>query len=188
VDYRKQPDPELLLASLPAGTLIWAEAEAKERIKGVDRLTLKPAPALAIWTMPPSPDELRHAMEIVRPRTVYLFAAHPAMENTENFIARLIGLVKYVISHREGAVTYTELAAATAQSLVTIQSGINYLVMHGNISMVRQEGDALWLGPATTINDLGGAARLFDDTQNLLAETAAYRAYFLRADKDNLLP
>ena len=188
VDYRNHPDKESLLDRLPAGTLIWAEAEAKERVKGVDRFALTPAPALAIWTMPPSPDELGKALDTVRPRTVYLFAAHPAQENTENFIAHLIGLVKYVINHRDGAVTYAGLAAATAQSLITIQRGINYLVLHGNISIVRQEGDTLWLGPGTTINDLGGAARLQAETQNLLAETAAYRAYFLRADKDNLLP
>jgi single-stranded-DNA-specific exonuclease len=188
VDYRKLPDQESLIASLPAGTLIWAEAEAKDRVKGVDRLALKPAEALAIWTMPPSPDELREALSVVRPRTVYLFAAHPATENAESFFARLIGLVKYVISHRDGAVTYAELAAATAQSLSTVQHGINYLVMQGNISIVRQKGDTLWVGPGTTINDLGGAARLQAETQNLLAETAAYRAYFLRADKDNLLP
>jgi single-stranded-DNA-specific exonuclease len=188
VDYRKEPDKVSLLASLPTGTLIWAEAEAKEHVKGVDRFALTPASALAIWTMPPSPEELREALAIVHPRTVYLFAAHPALENPENFTTRLIGLVKYVINHRDGAVTYAELAAATAQSLSSVQCGINYLVMHGNIAIVRQEGNVLWLGPGTTVNDFGGAARLQVETQTRLAETAAYHAHFLRADKDNLLP
>ena len=106
----------------------------------------------------------------------------------ENFLERLTGLIKYVLNHHDGKVTYSELAAATAQSLVTIRSGINYLVMRGYISIVQQESNTLWLGPGTTINDPGGAARLRTEIQNLLAETVAYHAYFLRTDKDNMLP
>ena len=188
VDFRNQPEPEAQLASLPGGTLIWAEADAKERVHGVDRFMLTPAPALAIWTIPPSPEELREALSIVHPQTVYLFATHPNPASIENFLERLIALIKYVFNHHDGKVTYSELAAATAQTLITIRSGINYLVMRGLISIVRQENDMLWLGPGTTINDPGGAARLKIEIQNLLAETAAYHAYFLRTDKDNLLP
>jgi single-stranded-DNA-specific exonuclease len=188
VDFRNQPEPEAQLASLPGGTLIWAEADEKERVHGVDRFMLTPAPALAIWTIPPSPEELREALSIVHPQTVYLFATHPNPASIENFLERLMGLIKYVFNHHDGKVTYSELAAATAQTLITIRSGINYLVMRGLISIVRQENDLLWLGPGTTINDPGGAARLKIEIQNLLAETAAYHAYFLRTDKDNLLP
>jgi len=53
---------------------------------------------------------------------------------------------------------------------------------------VHQEEDQLWVATGKTINDLGGAARLWVEVQTLLAETAAYRAHFKRADKDTLLP
>ena len=55
------------------------------------------------------------------------------------------------------------------------------------MSLKRQENDQLWITPGTTINDLGGAARLLTEVQSLLAETAAYRAHFRNADKDTLL-
>jgi hypothetical protein len=53
---------------------------------------------------------------------------------------------------------------------------------------VRQEKDNLWVAPGKTINDLGGAARLRIEVQGLLAESAAYRVHFIRAEKETLLP
>jgi hypothetical protein len=85
-------------------------------------------------------------------------------------------------------VTYAELAAATAQRWIAVEQGLNWLVSRGKITLVHQEDDELRVAPGKTINDLGGAARLWAEIQTLLAETAAYRAHFKRADKDTLLP
>jgi single-stranded-DNA-specific exonuclease len=188
VDYRQGKDKLDILRTLPAGTLVWAEGEEKERSGGLDRKALAPSPGLAIWTMPASPEELHQALDIVRPQTVYLFAAHPPPETTETFLARLAGLMKYAINHRDGKVTYAELAAATAQRLTTVEHGLNWLVSHGNITLIRQENDLLWVSQGTDINDLGGAARLFTEVKNLLAESDAYRSHFSRAGKNSLLP
>jgi single-stranded-DNA-specific exonuclease len=187
VDYRYAPDRTDRLRSLPAGTLVWAEGREKDRVNGMDRFALAPAPALAIWTVPPSPEELRLALETVHPQTVYLFAADPPLENTENFLARLTGLIKYAINHRDGQATYTGLAAATSQRLVTVQHGLNWLVSLGNVVLKKQESDLLWLAAGTSVRDPGGAARLFAETQTLLAETAAFRSHFQRADAGSLI-
>ncbi|MDP2991249.1 MAG: hypothetical protein Q8O57_11880, partial [Kiritimatiellota bacterium] len=82
---------------------------------------------------------------------------------------------------------YAELAAATAQRRITVEQGLNWLVARGNIALVHQEDDQLWVAPGgNTINNLGGAARLWVEVQALLAETAAYRAHFKRADPGTL--
>ena len=188
VDYRQSKDKFDILRTLPAGAVVWAEGEEKERVGGVDRNALEPSPGLAIWTIPASPEELRQALDIVCPQTVYLFASDSAPENTDDFLARLTGLMKYAINHREGRVTYAELAAATSQRLITVEHGLNWLVSRGNITLKRQENDSLWIAPGTNINDLGGAARLFTEVKNLLAESDAYRTHFSRAEKDSLLP
>ena len=65
---------------------------------------------------------------------------------------------------------------------------MNWLISRGSIAILRQEDDQLWVAPGKTLNDLGGAARLWVEVQALLAETAAYRAHFKRADKDALFP
>jgi single-stranded-DNA-specific exonuclease len=190
VDYRNVKDPFTLLLDFhnQASTLIWAESEAKKEVGGKDRNELGPADNLVIWTIPPSPKELGAALETVKPSIVTLIGAHPFLEITDAFMTRMTGLLKYAINHHEGKITYAELASGTAQRLNTVEQGLNWLVSCGKIALVRQEKDQLWVAPGKTINDLGGAARLRMEVQALLAETAAYRAHFKRADKDTLLP
>ena len=190
IDYRDDKDPRTLLLNLQSqpSTLIWAEADAKKDVGGKDRNELERADALVIWTIPPSPEDLLTALETVQPHTVYLIAAHPPAEVTENFMARLTGLLKYAINHHKGQVAYSELAAATAQRMVTVETGLNWLVSCGKITLKNQEDEKLWVAPGITINDLGGAARLRVEIQTLLAETLAYRSHFKSADKNTLLP
>ena len=190
IDYRNTENALELVKKLRREpfTLIWAEAEAKNTVGGKDRNELVPSDSFIIWSIPPSPEELRSAMEIVNPKTVYLIGAHPVTEVTEDFLNRLTGLLKYTINQREGKSTYTELAAATGQRVATVEQGLNWLVSRGKITLNHQENDLLWVSPGVTINDLGGAARLRVEVQTMLAETAAYRRYFKTADKDKLLP
>ncbi|HEY5159333.1 MAG TPA: single-stranded-DNA-specific exonuclease RecJ [Anaerolineales bacterium] len=190
IDYRNTENVLELVRKLQSqpSTLIWAEAEAKNDVGGKDRNELEPSDNFIIWSIPPSPEELRSAMEIVKPKTVYLIGAHPATELTENFLNRLTGLLKYTINQREGKAAYTELAAATGQRVATVELGLNWLVSRGKITLKHQENNQLWVSSGVTINDLGGAARLRVEVQAMLAETAAYRTYFKTADKDTLLP
>ncbi len=188
IDFRNIKDPVTLLPDFkrdPA-TMIWAEAEAKKEVGGRDRNELTTGDNLVIWTIPPSPEELEDALDIVRPKIISLVCAHPFLEITDAFMARLMGLLKFTITHREGKTTYAELAVGTAQRRITVEQGLNWLVSSGKISLVRQEKDELWVAPGKTINDLGGAARLRMEVQALLAESAAYRAHFKRADKEML--
>lgn len=190
VDCRKVTDPLSLLPDFHdhPSTLVWAEAEAKKEVGGKDRNELEYADNLVIWTIPPSPEQLLDALKIVKPRTVTLVGAHPLLELTEAFMARLAGLLKYAISKCAGKVTYAELAAATAQRRITVEQGFNWLVLRGKITLVLQEGDQLIVAPGKAIYDPGGAARLWVEVEALLAETAAYRTYFKRAEIDTLLP
>jgi single-stranded-DNA-specific exonuclease len=190
IDYRSVTDPREQLKSFQGepSTVIWAEAEAKKYTGGIDRNELKQADTLVIWTTPPSSEDLRAALDIVRPRTIVLFAAHPTLEETELFLSRLTGLLKYAINHRGGIVSYSDLTAATAQKRATVQTAVNWLVSCGKVTLKREDAGQLWVAPGVTINDLGGAARLRMEIQSLLAETAAYRAHFKRAPKDTLLP
>jgi len=190
IDYRNVKDPLMLLPNflIQPSTLVWAEAEAKKEVGGKDRNELERADNLVIWTIPPSPKELELALETVRPHIVTLVGVHPFLEVTDTFMAHLIGLLKYTITHRTGIVTYAELAAATAQRRITVEQGLNWLLSRGTIALVHQEEDQLWIASGKTIKDPGSTAQLWVEVQTLLAETAAYRAHFRLADKDTLLP
>ena len=190
IDFRKVIDPLTLLPTFQdqPSTLVWTEAEAKKEVGGKDRNELEQAENLVIWTIPPSPEELQVALETVQPKIVTLVGAHPPLESIDTFLARLTGLLKYAITHRTGKVTFTELAAATAQRRITVEHGLNWLITRGTINLVHQEGNQLWVTSGKTFNDPGKATSLWGEVQALLSETAAYREHFKHAKKDMLLP
>jgi single-stranded-DNA-specific exonuclease len=189
IDHRAEEDfqPILLAARELPSVILWAEGNEKARVGGKDRSEFSPADTLVIWTMPASPEELKAALDKVKPKTVWLVAAHPQPGMTENFMERLTGLLKHAITHRDGKVSYIQLAGATGQRLTTIRNGLAWLVARGTFGIKEEKNDELWLTAEGTGNDPSGAAILWLEIQSQLAETAAYRAHFKRAPKDSLI-
>ncbi len=189
IDYRNAQDLLQIISTLKdqPSTLIWAEGEEKKQVAGKDRNELVPADVLAIWTIPPSPQELRAAMVNVHPRTVYLFALTDPIESPEVFMGRLAGLLKYSINHRYGRFTYSELAAATAQRDVTVHKGLEWLVSQGEMNIRAEKENELVATFGSFSKNTAEASNLWAEIQTLLAETAAFRAHFKAADKDSLL-
>ena len=188
IDYRMEPDPLPLLESLRKlpGFLVWCEAEDKNRLGGQDRLELRPASSLAIWTIPPGPAELHSALQAVKPEKVVLFAVNPGLDRMDAFLRRLAGLVKYALGSSQGRVSLPALAAATAHRLATVRTGLDWLQAQGHIHIASQEGETLLLEQGNRLSQpdiLEIATRL----TALLDETAAYRQYYTHADREALL-
>jgi single-stranded-DNA-specific exonuclease len=130
------------MLNLQPSTLIWAEGP--DRSAGVNRLELTQSDEFTIYTTPPSPAELRKALEIVKPRILYVFAVPPAEQKTDEFLTYLAGLCKFVINQRRGKTTVSELAAASAARESTIQIGLEWLAAGGQLS-VNIEDDEITL-------------------------------------------
>jgi single-stranded-DNA-specific exonuclease len=198
VDYRNAEDPRNILSTLRAepqgealnlqpATIIWAEGKDKKAVGGTDRNGLEPANALAIWTTPPGNAELRLALEKVKPEKIHLFAIHPGTDEPKAFLERLTGLVKFAMNKRGGSVTLAELAAATAQREATVRLGLEWLAAGGYFGFSIEEQQlklTAQTGPANPYLQ----QELFTAIKGLLAETAAYRAFFTRADCATILP
>jgi hypothetical protein len=188
VDHRRTPDPRALLDFLRSqgDVQVWSEAGHKAALGGQDRQGLAPAQALVIWTTPPGPGELRHAVEQVSPQTVYLFGIDPGLDDVEPFLQRLAGLAKRALNAHGGQVRVSTLAAATAQREATVWAGLEWMASRGHVSVLDEdEGEVcLVAGGGTAAADLSPVtARL----RELLQETAAYRAYFAAADAEMLV-
>ncbi|MGD0750900.1 MAG: hypothetical protein ABSA23_05780, partial [Anaerolineales bacterium] len=188
IDYRNARAPSQILSTLreQSSTLVWAEGEEKKRVGGKDRYELTPADALTIWTIPPSLHELRLALEVVHPRKVYLFAVNDPIDQPEDFLAKLAGLLKYAINHREGRITWSTLETATIQRSVTVRRGLAWLVSQGIISIQSEEDDNLTVMAGTISKDRPHSTSVKAEIQSLLDETAAYRHHFKHAGKDIL--
>ncbi|HET7713608.1 MAG TPA: hypothetical protein VFK94_04755, partial [Patescibacteria group bacterium] len=159
-----------------------------------NRFELYPADEFAIYTTPPSPADLRLALEIVNPKKIYLIGVSPAQENapsrvrmTDEFLSRLAGLAKYVINQRAGRVTVPELAAATSQRQSAVRIGLEWLAAGGHVS-VQSEEEAVLLSAGNGEPNQYLQKELYIAVKGILEETAAYRAHFTRASVETLLP
>jgi single-stranded-DNA-specific exonuclease len=201
VDYRNEPHPLPLLNALRTNgeIQVWAEGEDKAKVSGLDRGQLFPEKSLAIWTTPAGYWELQATIEQVAPQTVYLFARDPGMDQPQDFLARLVGLVKHAIHQKNGETTLAELAAATAQREGTVQMGLFWLEAKGFIKgqgtgdrgqgtgdSEEEEPKIVQLSPGTG-EESTELAEIMAELKAMLEETAAYRKYFSRADKDTLI-
>ncbi len=180
VDIR---DMRLLTFDLQPSTLVWAEGS--EKSKGNSRFELHQADQFAIYTTPPSPVELRKALEIVKPKMISVFAVPPAEEKPEDYLSRLAGLCKFAINQRGGKATVHELAAAMASREVAVQIGLEWLAAGGQL-LVSIEEDIVSLSAERQEKNPYLQAELFIALKGILHETSAYRKYFATVDLKTL--
>jgi single-stranded-DNA-specific exonuclease len=208
VDYRSVSNPHQVLQRLRAreNVLVWSEAGHRSEVEGRDRYELiatgsvelgpaqalrqrtagpRSGQALAIWTTPPGPNELRAVLEEVSPGKVYLFGIDPGLDRVQEFLKRLAGLVKRALNSSEGRVHLSTLAAGTAQRESTVRAGLEWLAARGHIVVVeeKEQESLLSAGSGMVSDDL---PRIVAQLQAALEETTAYRAYFDRADPQAL--
>ena len=179
-DMRLQP----ATLNLQPSTLIWAEGADKSA--GVGRHELHQADELSIYTTPPSPAELRKALEIVKPKIIYVFGVSPAKEKPDEFLAHLAGLCKYVLNQQRGNVSLMELASAMAARANAVRIGLEWLAAGGHIGVTGEE-EALILSKGNSETNQYLQKELYVAVKGILEETAAYRAYFARAEINNLM-
>lgn len=171
-DWRLQT---LNVERLTPNVLVWAEGADKS--KGRSRFELHQADEFAIYTTPPSPTELRKALEIVNPKTVYVFAQSPAETKPEEFLSRLAGLCKYALKALEGKTKVQDLAGAMASRESAVQVGLDWLAAGGHLSVTVEEDDVT-LSNETREKNPYLQAELFVALRGILNETSAYRKYF----------
>jgi single-stranded-DNA-specific exonuclease len=192
-DHRGANKPLSLLKEIydPQRRLVWAEAGAQGELSEVgihscDRYSLSPMGELVIWTSPPSIQDLHAALEVVEPEIVHLFAVDPGTDRLEDFLRRLSGLVRYALRANQGQVSLAALAAGTAQLEVTARLGIDWLVAGGHLELGSSDGDKLSLVEGDWVKK-EGLRSISDDLKSLLVETAAFRAFYSRADVDLII-
>jgi hypothetical protein len=165
---------------------VWADGELPRDVTARHRQDLEPAKILVIWRAPAGPKELDWALERVSPITVYVCDDGAYDDRLEPFVRRLAGLLKHDLNRREGRVDVPRLAAAAGQRPATVRTGLEWLAEKGKIAMVDGDGDALRI-EAGGVPQAEGSGEIRLQLEAMLAETAAYRAYYRRADVTKLI-
>ncbi len=186
-DYRLQAQPLPTLRALwEDGMMLWAEVETPPGFSSRNRVDLESSHALIVWTAPPGPQVWEDALSRVHPTELYLFAAEPDVEELAAFLRRLAGLVKHALSAHGGRLQWEQLAAAMGHRVEAVQVGLRWLVARGQVSTVTSAADGIVVaigGPRSERLELAARGEL----QDLLNETAAYRAYFRAAPLESLV-
>jgi single-stranded-DNA-specific exonuclease len=187
-DLRSEAKPLSKLNELAEhlSLVTWGEAHTSRPSFCVDRLSLHPADYLAIWTIPPGPVELQSVLRLVQPTRIYLFAINPGMDSPKEFLNRLAGLIKNSLKSHQGIAHLTALAAATAQKVATVKTGLDWLDDQGIISVVSINDDEVKIEPGTG-RKKGDTKTSSTHLNSLLAESAAYRRYYRTARCEGLV-
>ncbi|HZY44254.1 MAG TPA: hypothetical protein VFF70_05825, partial [Anaerolineae bacterium] len=160
---------------------IWSDGIHAAPLPIVRRYDLIEAEVLIIWSPPCGWRELSNAIEQVKPKRIYLGAVEASEDRLEPFLKRLAGLLKHDLTQRNGRVEVARLAAALGQRLATTRKGIEWLEDAGQIK-VSDWGDSEIIISATGGDKSTEAAEVQSELKVLLAETAAWRAYYRRMD------
>lgn len=186
VDYRGTAQRQLVLQRLRTqkDVLVWCEGRAD--VEGWDRYALEPADDLVIWTTPPGAPELRAGLARVSPRTVHLFGVDPGLDHPKGFLTHLARLVKRAIATQAGRIELCALAAGTAQREETVRAGLAWLAARGDVVVLEERERSLQLAPGDESTS-GDLSKTVTRLRELLEETAAYRAFFARADAEALI-
>ena len=178
IDLRHHPDPLKVLAELTKDVPVTCYAEGPERSR-LGRFPLfegEPVKALALYTFPPGPAELKALLAIAGPRHVYLIAHPPPSEGPEAWLSRLAGMAKHAIAHKAGHTSLQELAVTTAQREITVRLGLEWLSASGHVKCDVDDGQLdLTKGDGRVDDYL--RKELFTALKGLLEETAAYRRF-----------
>jgi single-stranded-DNA-specific exonuclease len=186
VDHRREPDPQDILQRLRAEEDVPVWSEGKGEVHGRDRYALGPSGILVIWTAPPGAPELRDALARVSPGTVHLFGVNPQLDHPKRFLTRLAKLAERAITTEGGRVELSTLASGTAQREETVRTGLAWLEGRGHIVVLEERDGEMRLAPGeqAASHDL---SKTETRLRSLLEETAAYRAFFARADAETLI-
>jgi len=188
VDLRSETDPIARMNKIRATeeVVIWGEACSSPGIACLDRLAINSAKNLIIWTIPPGPQEIRAVLVKAEPGKVFLFSVNPGMDEPEAFLKRLLGLLKYRTNSAQGITSLVSLAAATAQKVSTVKTGIEWLEKRGHVHVISIHDDEIQV--ETGVGKPQIDVRTIDlALNNALAESAAFRRYYQKADKTRLI-
>jgi single-stranded-DNA-specific exonuclease len=191
VDYRGEKDHEGVLEKIREqgeDLIVWAEAEEKRRVGGLDRRELKPSDTLVLWNLPPSYSIVKQALKIVQPKKVYVVGINSKMDHLQEFLKRLTGLLKYSISQKGGQVHLDELASSTSQTKAAVRVGISWLESKGYVTVLQEENNVILISePDEAYNPLFSPEGMQADLKLLLKESSLFRKHLSSCDLDSLV-
>lgn len=199
-------------SAAPEDCQIWAEGAGQAQLRQAvskrgagglpglirSREGLTGCKTLVIWNAPPGQREFREGWQKTQAERIALVLALPDDGSSQTFLNRLAGLAKYLLRTPERQASLLSLAGAAGQNETAVRLGLEWLQASGVLEFSIQSSD-LWEnaeengGNADWVRVSPGrgrdpqmAAVLFQQIEEVLEETRAFRKYLLRAAPEDL--
>ncbi|MFW5991596.1 MAG: single-stranded-DNA-specific exonuclease RecJ [Halanaerobiaceae bacterium] len=170
------------------------EIEDKEILS--DRKTINPGQVinryqrtgretLVFLSCPPSLEIFKEIIITNRPAKIVLAYAQSDIVKGSVFIKQLSGLIKHIISNKNGHLDLYQLAALTGQVESTVAAGIKYLEAKGFIT-VNRVNPRLFLVRGNRGEEKRNSRLKLKELKDLISETRSFVKYMLRVEVDVL--
>jgi hypothetical protein len=155
-----------------------------------NRLELTKSHSLAIWCIPPSPIVLRQILEKANPSQLYWFASLPPENSLGTLLTQTIKTIKKgFTSENDQVVSLESLAVSQASTIPVMALLLKWLYASGEITLKSIDNEFASISLQKSSSDPMAAQGLQKELIELSKETAAYRQFYLRAEKvDSLYP
>ncbi len=190
VDFRDQSSYPNILEAIQqqsGKSVIWAEGFAKSESPGLPLSELTPSESLIVYTIPASLDNLKAAIEVVKPSRVFILAKQPSIQTLADFYKTLNGLVKSIIEQQNGKTTLIQLAERLATTEMLIRIGLETLSSTGIIEIIISPRGNVTLTRLDNRESSSPDENLSNKLKHHWEEFEAFRRYFRRAPIDQLL-
>ncbi|GAB6136884.1 single-stranded-DNA-specific exonuclease RecJ [Halanaerobaculum tunisiense] len=145
----------------------------------INRYQGEKANTLVLLSCPPELKVFQDLIRKIEPQKIILAYSETELESTQQFIKKLMGLVKNVINKHQGETDIYRLASLTAQKEATVVLGLKLLQAKGliEVDFIARANLVLKKG-VKQVSDRQYQKRL----QALVAESKAFRKYMLQKD------
>ncbi|MGE5329171.1 MAG: DHHA1 domain-containing protein, partial [Deltaproteobacteria bacterium] len=184
IDLRENPDRAKEYMGLKDTVVFYEGIDKELRHIGKNRFEIANAKTLVMYSIPPSLKVLKSIVNKVKPQEVVLVFADEIVIK-EEFIKKAAGLIKFIISRKEGLTSYAELTGLLGQSLEVIDLVLEYFQASGIIKYESMEDNLL-------IREGSGNNTKHSEEYKravcvLIDETAAFRKYIKNSSKPLLI-
>ena len=153
---------------------------------GMDRTNLILAKTLILACPPPDWETLSGLFSTVQPVEVHLFAFEPAYPAVKDVLARLMGILKYVIRQKESRSTMLTLSVQIAETTVFTRLALEYFNARGEIGIEIQDDEVVIFSPASQ-KQPNRVAGLENALVQVFQESRAFRKYYLQTDAEEMI-
>ncbi|MGQ9518386.1 MAG: DHHA1 domain-containing protein, partial [Anaerolineae bacterium] len=179
-------------ASAGESIALWGEGKGTTTFPFLQRRDqLSPAETLAIWSVPPGPEEFAAALDRTGARRLVLIYGDCPPADLRTLLLDLMGLVKHTLRAKQGEARLSTLAGLTAQRKETVLLGLE-LLSDLDVCMFERIGDDnlffLRYRPQTVHWADVITSPLSSSLRRLLEETSAYRRFQRQAQVEQVLP